>query len=75
MLAPLGTEFITSGFLTASWGPEEAAAIPLCISGTNGGLPTTDGVCEMPPPRGQAAAGREDAPAPVGSARKLLLRA
>jgi hypothetical protein len=75
MLAPLGTEFITSGFLTATWGPEDAAAIPLCISGTNGGQPTSDGVCEMPSPRGKAAAEREEAPAPAGSARKLLLRA
>ncbi|KAL4444284.1 hypothetical protein ABPG75_012021 [Micractinium tetrahymenae] len=48
MLSPLGTEFISSPLLVSAWPDGEHAAIPFCISGTNGGRPTSDGVCEMP---------------------------
>lgn len=49
ILAPLGTEFITSGFNnTVLQGSSEVAHIPFCLSGDNGGRPNGKGMCNLP---------------------------
>lgn len=54
VLVPLGTESISSPFLSpdAAWeGPQgstDFAAITLCVSGANGGRPAADGTCALP---------------------------
>ena len=47
LLSPLGSELITSPFDVAKE-PGSHAAIPFCISGTNGGKPNAEGMCTLP---------------------------
>lgn len=48
MLAPLGSEYISSAFEVSEADRASIAQIPFCITGTNGGKPSDAGVCELP---------------------------
>ena len=72
-MSPLGAELVSPPFETdPSWEAEgDVVTLTLCPSATNGGRPTADGTCELPPVPALAAAAAAAA-AGGRSSRRLL---